>query len=171
MFILRQTSVKIAVLLHKQAKVPFVLDLAVHILKLIQRNIYHSLYDLNPTLWEGFYEGYRLWLISTNCWTCLTNIISIKIGLNRGAKWWFWGYYMGSRLWLVSTNCWCLNTKIRFCTPTLGLQIPSSNDSKMSRNRGTNFSYLICQSWYYPWFFFVETRICTPIIRANLYQS
>ena len=29
MFTLRQTSVKIAVLLHKQAKVPFVLDLAV----------------------------------------------------------------------------------------------------------------------------------------------
>ena len=30
MFILRQTSVKMAVLLHKQAKVPFVLILAVH---------------------------------------------------------------------------------------------------------------------------------------------
>ena len=29
MFILRQTSVKMAVLLHKQAKVPFFLDLAV----------------------------------------------------------------------------------------------------------------------------------------------
>ena len=30
MFILRQTSVKMAVLLHKQAKVPFVVDLAVY---------------------------------------------------------------------------------------------------------------------------------------------
>ena len=30
MFTLRQASVKIAVLLHKQAKVPFVLSLAVH---------------------------------------------------------------------------------------------------------------------------------------------
>ena len=30
MLMLHQTSVKIAVLLHKQAKVPFVLDLAVH---------------------------------------------------------------------------------------------------------------------------------------------
>ena len=31
MFMLRQTSVKMAVLLHKQAKVPFVLSLAVNI--------------------------------------------------------------------------------------------------------------------------------------------
>ena len=30
MFILRQTSVKMAVLLHKQAKVPFILIIAVH---------------------------------------------------------------------------------------------------------------------------------------------
>ena len=39
MFILYQTSVKIAVLLHKQAKVPFVLDLAVHflIIKVVAR--------------------------------------------------------------------------------------------------------------------------------------
>ena len=31
MFILRQTSVKMAVLLHKQAKVPFILIIAVHV--------------------------------------------------------------------------------------------------------------------------------------------
>ena len=119
------------------------------------------------TLWEGFYEGYRLWLISTNCWTCLTNVISINIGLNRGTKWWFLGYYMGSRLWFVSTNCWCLNTKTRFCTPTLGLQIPSSNDSKRSRNRGTNFSYLICQSWYYPWFFSLKLVFAPQLLEQT----
>ena len=33
MFTLRQASVKMAVLLHKQARVPFVLDLAVHLNK------------------------------------------------------------------------------------------------------------------------------------------
>ena len=39
MFILHQTSVKIAVLLHKQAKVPFVLDLAVCVIHKIMLQI------------------------------------------------------------------------------------------------------------------------------------
>ena len=40
MFILRQTSVKMAVLLHKQAKVPFILIIAVLIIYMYSENAY-----------------------------------------------------------------------------------------------------------------------------------
>ena len=42
MFILRQTSVKMAVLLHKQAKVPFIVMIAVYVMEIITYKRFHD---------------------------------------------------------------------------------------------------------------------------------
>ena len=47
MFILRQTSVKMAVLLHKQAKVPFILIIAVYIHTFMQRRYKRPTYSFS----------------------------------------------------------------------------------------------------------------------------